>query len=427
MPNVVVVGTQWGDEGKGKVVDVLSGRASAVVRFQGGNNAGHTLVVEGQKMVLHLLPSGILRDHCVSVIGNGVVVDPGALLEEMKELEVSGKVLQPFDDLWISHRAQVVMPYHLALDRLREEARGAARIGTTCKGIGPTYEDKVARRGITMGEVTVPTILRKRLEEVLPEKNRMMEEWYGAPSLSVDEIFERYAALGERLRPYVGDATGRLHQVMAEGGSLLFEGAQGSFLDVDHGTYPYVTSSNTVAGAACVGAGVGPTHIHEVVGITKAYTTRVGSGPFPTEGKPDEEAWLRERGSEYGATTGRPRRCGWFDAELVRQAVRINGVTRIVITKLDVLTGLERIPICTGYEGDAYGVEGLAGVTPKYEYAQGWEQDISACRRLEDLPKDCRVYLNRLEELVEAPIEMISVGPDREEVIIEGKLFASIQ
>jgi adenylosuccinate synthase len=424
MPNVVVVGTQWGDEGKGKVVDVLAKRADAVVRFQGGNNAGHTLVVDGNKLVLHLLPSGILHDHCVSVIGNGVVVDPEALLEEMTELQAMGKSLRPHDDLWISHRAHVVMPYHRTLDRLREEAKGDGRIGTTCKGIGPTYEDKVARRGITMREFTTPDRFRKRLEEVLPQKNRVLKEWYGAEPLSVDEVFERYASLAARLCPYVGDAVSRLHDVMGAGGSLLFEGAQGSFLDVDHGTYPFVTSSNTVAGSACVGAGVGPTHIHEVVGITKAYTTRVGSGPFPTEGDAEADAWLRDRGGEYGATTGRARRCGWFDAELVRQAVRLNGVTRIVLTKLDVLSGLEGILICTGYEGDPCGPEGLAGVTPLYEEVPGWKEDIGACRTLEQLPPNCRAYLDRVEELVGAPVQMISVGPGRKEVITIGSLFA---
>jgi len=424
MPNVVVVGTQWGDEGKGKVVDVLARRAQAVVRFQGGNNAGHTLVVEGNKLVLHLLPSGILHDHCVSVIGNGVVVDPEALLEEMTALKKTGKALRPHEDLWISHSAHVVMPYHRMLDRLREEAKGAGRIGTTCKGIGPTYEDKVARRGITMGEFTTPDRFRQRLEEVLPQKNRILKEWYGVDPLSADAVYEQYAPLGASLRPYVGDAVSRLHDVMGNGGSLLFEGAQGSFLDVDHGTYPFVTSSNTVAGSACVGAGVGPTHIQEVVGITKAYTTRVGSGPFPTEGEAQADAWLRDRGGEYGATTGRARRCGWFDAVLVRQAVRLNGVTRIVLTKLDVLTGLARIQICTGYEGDPCGPEGLAGVKPVYEEVSGWTEDITACRTVEELPANCRAYLNRLEELVGAPVEMISVGPGRKQIVTIGNLFA---
>ena len=424
MPNVVVVGTQWGDEGKGKVVDVLAKSAQAVVRFQGGNNAGHTLVVEGKKLVLHLLPSGVLHEHCVTVIGNGVVVDPEALLEEMHALEVMGKPLHPAVDLCVSHRAHVVMPYHRLLDQLREEAKGDARIGTTCKGIGPTYEDKVARRGITMGQLVDPEQLRARLAELLPQKNRILQEWYGAAALSEADLFERYSALGARLKPYVGDAVGRLHRMMAEGGNLLFEGAQGTFLDVDHGTYPYVTSSNTAAGSACVGAGVGPTHIDEVVGITKAYTTRVGSGPFPTEGDPGTDAWLREHGGEFGATTGRARRCGWFDAPLVRQAVRLNGVTSLVLTKLDVLTGLSTVRVCTGYEGDPCGPKGLAGVRPIYEDLPGWEEDISACRRVEDLPENCRSYLDRLEELVGAPLQMISVGPDREEVIRVGDLFA---
>lgn len=423
MPNVVVVGTQWGDEGKGKVVDVLSRHVGAVVRFQGGNNAGHTLVVGGEQVILHLLPSGVLRSECVNVIGNGVVVDPRVLLGEITQLERRGQPIGP-GQLVLSLHAHVIMPYHLVLDRLREEAKGQRRIGTTCRGIGPTYEDKVARRGIVVADLLDVARLTERVEEILPEKNRMITDWYGGEPLEAARIVADYAEMGRQLEPYVGDTVGLLHRLQREGKGILFEGAQGTFLDVDHGTYPYVTSSNTVAGAACAGTGVGPTAIREVVGIAKAYTTRVGSGPFPTEAEGEIGERLRRSGGEFGATTGRPRRCGWFDAALVRQAVRINGITRLALTKLDVLSGLDRIPVCVGYEGqgDAFPAV-LDDVRPVWEELPGWKADIRGCRSLDELPAECLRYVARLEELVGVPVELVSVGPGREETIVRGDLF----
>lgn len=423
MPNVVVVGTQWGDEGKGKVVDVLSHQADAVVRFQGGNNAGHTLVVNGEQVILHLLPSGVLRSRCVNVIGNGVVIDPRVLIDEIDTLSKRGQRLGSAH-LVISLHAHVIMPYHRALDRLREAAKGARAIGTTCRGIGPAYEDKVARRGIIMADLLEPERLRARLEEVLPEKNRMITEWYGGEPHDLDAILGSYLEMGQQLAEYVGDGVTLLHRVRRNGGHILFEGAQGTFLDVDHGTYPYVTSSNTVAGAACAGAGVGPTAIDEVVGIAKAYTTRVGSGPFPTEVHGELGDQLRQAGGEFGATTGRARRCGWFDAALVRQSVRINGLTRLALTKLDVLSGLDRVPICVGYRGieDDFPAM-LDGVEPIWEELPGWSEDIRGCRTLSELPSACLRYVMRVEELVGVPIELVSVGPGREETILHGPLF----
>ena len=423
MPNVVVVGIQWGDEGKGKVVDVLTPQVDAVVRFQGGNNAGHTLVVEGKKLVLHLLPSGVLHHGCTCVIGNGVVVDPDVLGQELDELEARGRILGT--DLVISPHAHVIMPYHLALDRLREAALGDKRIGTTCRGIGPCYEDKVARRGVTVAHLLDRDRLRAALEAVLPFKNREIVDWYGGDALELEPILEAYAAHGERITPYVRDATSILHRIQRTDGSILFEGAQGTFLDVDHGTYPHVTSSNTVAGAACAGSGVGPTAIDEVVGIAKAYTTRVGSGVFPTELEGQLAHDLQQKGGEFGATTGRPRRCGWFDAALVRQAVRLNGVTRLALTKLDVLSGLPEIQVGVGYEGvsDEEFPGSLDDAVPVYETLAGWEEDITGCRRLADLPAACRNYIARIEQLVGVRVELISVGPGRQEIIHTGDLF----
>jgi len=423
MPNVVVVGAQWGDEGKGKVVDVLSPGCAAVVRFQGGNNAGHTLKVDGQQLICHLLPSGILHPHCTCVIGNGVVIDPRVLLEEMDALEGRGHPIAP-GKLLVSLNAHVVMPYHRALDKLREQHLGAGRIGTTGRGIGPTYEDRAARRGIRVADLIDPARLRARLDAVLPEKNRMIAEWYGGTPLEPAPILEEYGGYGAALAPYAGDAVHFLHQERLRGGSILFEGAQGTYLDVDHGTYPYVTSSNTVAGAACAGAGVGPTAIDEVVGIVKAYTTRVGSGPFPTEIHGEIEERLRAAGAEYGATTGRPRRIGWFDAALTRHAARVNGLTRLALTKLDVLSGLEEIPVCVAYEGEEDGLPGsLEDARPMYEALPGWSEDIRDCRTMEALPETCRAYVARIEDLVGLPVELVSVGPGRRETILRGGLF----
>ncbi len=418
MPNVVVVGTQWGDEGKGKIVDVLTPEADAVVRFQGGNNAGHTLVVDGVKVVLHLLPSGVLRDGCANVIGNGVVIDPRVLVQEIDGLAATGRVLTP-KQLVIGANAHVILPWHTELDRLRDKAR----IGTTGRGIGPAYEDKVARRGVRMADLIDPDRLRERIHAVLPQKNRMIVEWFGGEPLDADAILAEYNDLGERLEPFTADAVGLLHSIQRRGGNMLFEGAQGTFLDIDHGTYPYVTSSNTVAGNACAGSGVGPTAIDEVVGITKAYTTRVGHGPFPTEDEGDIGQQLRAKGGEFGATTGRPRRCGWFDAVLVRHAVRVNGVTRIAMTKLDVLSGFATIPVCVDYAG----VDGFPGVLddikPVYEELPGWTEDITGCRSFDELPANCQAYIDRLQDLVGVPIELAGVGPGRSETLVRGDLF----
>jgi adenylosuccinate synthase len=424
MPNVVVVGTQWGDEGKGKVVDVLSRHVEAVVRFQGGNNAGHTLVIDGRKVVLHLLPSGVMRAQCMCVIGNGVVVDPAVLLGEIDQLAGLGRALTP-ELLLVSPNAHLIMPYHLALDRLREQALGAQKIGTTNRGIGPCYEDKAARRGIRVGDFVDPERFRARLAEILPHKNREIVEWYGGEALSIDDIADAYRGHRGRLGPFVRDATAMLHRIRRRGGSILFEGAQGTFLDVDHGTYPHVTSSNTVAGAACAGSGVGPTAIHEVVGIAKAYTTRVGSGVFPTEIAGAQGEAIQTRGGEFGATTGRPRRVGWFDAALVRHAVRINGVTRLALTKLDVLSGERSIPVCVGYDGvpDDDFPTSLDGVVPQWEALPGWDEALTGCRSLSELPANCLRYVKRLEELCGVPIELVSVGADREDTIRSGDLF----
>jgi adenylosuccinate synthase len=424
MSGVVVVGTQWGDEGKGKIVDVLSPHVAAVVRYQGGNNAGHTLVVDGVKIVLHLLPSGALRPGCTCVIGNGVVVDPHVLIKEIEALAARGRSLGP-DELVVSAHAHVIMPWHLSLDHLRERSLGDKRIGTTGRGIGPCYEDKVGRRGVWLTDLLDPARLAARVAAVLPHKNREIVEWYGGEALDGEQIVRDYAAVGERLRHYVRDTTAVLHRILRRGGSVLFEGAQGTFLDVDHGTYPHVTSSNTVAGAACAGSGVGPTVIREVVGIAKAYTTRVGSGVFPTEMAEPKGSEIQRRGAEFGATTGRARRCGWFDAPLVRQAVRVNGVTRLALTKLDVLSGEAQIPICVGYEGIAADdfPSSLDHVVPRWETLPGWTEPLSGCRALSELPANCLRYVKRLEELVGVPIELVSVGADRADTIVTGDLF----
>jgi adenylosuccinate synthase len=424
MPNVVIVGTQWGDEGKGKVVDALAPQVAAVVRFQGGNNAGHTLVVDGDKIVLHLLPSGILHPRVACLIGHGVVIDPGVLLAEIDRLTARGHAITP-EKLGISLSAHVILPYHTAVDKARELARGASKIGTTGRGIGPAYEDKVARRGVRIADLVDPDRLAARLADILPEKNHALQAWHGGEPMTAEALHAELAPLGERLRPWARDTVADVHAILRSGGSILFEGAQGTFLDVDHGTYPYVTSSNTVAGAACTGAGVGPTAIHEVVGIAKAYTTRVGSGAFPTEDTGPAGERLRAVGGEFGATTGRPRRCGWFDAALLRQAVRLNGVTRLALTKLDVLTGLERIPVCVGYEGfDATFPAALEDARPVYEELPGWSEPLGGARKLADLPRAARAYVDRLEALVGVPIELVSVGPGREATIAVGGLFA---
>ncbi|MCB9779898.1 MAG: adenylosuccinate synthase [Alphaproteobacteria bacterium] len=424
--NVIITGLQWGDEGKGKVVDLLARKSQHVVRFQGGNNAGHTLVVAGQQSILHVVPSGILHPGTTCVVGNGVVVDPEVLCQELRALEAKGVDLSG-DRLIISEQAHVILPYHRTLDDCRETALGGKKIGTTKKGIGPTYEDKVARRGVRVGDLLDEDALRNRLLAVLPEKNRILTEWYGDAAHTVEELLAWARPLAERLRPHVRDTVAWLHRANRAGDRILFEGAQGTFLDVDHGTYPFVTSSNTVAGQACAGTGVGPTDIHAIVGIAKAYTTRVGAGPFPTELDDDLGARIREIGHEYGATTGRPRRCGWFDAALVRHAVQLNGTTHVALTKLDVLSGLESLLIAHAYDGlDSVpsGAEALAAVRPVYEEVPGWTEDITGCRSYDELPAACRAYVERIETLIGVPVGLVSVGPGRDEVIPRSPLFA---
>ncbi len=419
MPNVVIVGIQWGDEGKGKVVDVLTPGMAAVVRFQGGNNAGHTLVVNGEKVILHLVPSGILRDNCMSVVGNGVVVDPRVLLSELDGLRERGVDVGP-KKLMISTRAHVILPYHDVLDRLRESHAGLGKIGTTGRGIGPAYEDKAARRGVRMSDLLDPARLRALLSDYIGPKNRIIHEWYKGDPVDLDDVLNEYLDLGERLRPNIGDTVALIHGMQDRGESILFEGAQGTFLDVDHGTYPYVTSSNTVAGAACAGSGVGPTAIQEVIGIAKAYCTRVGSGPFPTEVHGVTGDSLREIGREYGSTTGRPRRCGWFDGPAAHYAARMNGLTRVALMKLDVLTGLNAIPVCVGYEGHKGMPEAMDHLVPEYEMLPGWSEDIRGMTSFADLPANARAYVQRLEKLIGVPIDLVSTGPEREATIAGG-------
>ncbi|MGP8051763.1 MAG: adenylosuccinate synthase [Desulfobaccales bacterium] len=429
MPNIVVVGTQWGDEGKGKVVDLLTSQAQVVVRYQGGNNAGHTLVVGGEKFIFHLIPSGILHPGTQCCIGNGVVLDPQVLLMEVDRLEERGLVLGP-ENLRISERTQVIMPYHQRIDLAREEKQGDGKIGTTGRGIGPCYEDKVARRGIRIADLIDPDILQAKLADILPEKNFYLEKYLGAQPFTGEEILAAYLPMGARLKPWVANVSVLLAQAVREGKNILFEGAQGTHLDIDHGTYPFVTSSNPVAGAACAGAGVGPNQLHRVLGIVKAYTTRVGAGPFPTECLDSIGDHLVECGVEFGSTTGRRRRCGWLDAVVLRDAARLNGLTGLAVTKLDVLTGVDPVKICVAYDLNGERretipptIQELESCRPVYEELPGWQQDIRKVRRFQELPAATRDYLQRLEKLVGVPIQIVSVGPDREETIVVNNPF----
>ena len=425
MACVVVIGTQWGDEGKGKVVDLLTERAQGIVRFQGGNNAGHTLVVGGEKFIFHLIPSGILHPDKTCFIGNGVVVDPQVLLEEIDRLAQRGHPVSP-QRLRLSERAHLILPYHRALDLAREKAKGNSAIGTTGRGIGPCYEDKAARTGVRVVDLTEPELLREKIEANCAEKNFWLQNYFQAQPLDPQPIYEQYLAFGERLRPYMTDVSLELDQLLARGGSVLFEGAQGTHLDLDHGTYPFVTSSNPVAGTVCAGAGVGITRVTSVLGVVKAYTTRVGGGPFPTELEDETGLWMREKGAEFGATTGRPRRCGWLDMVVVRTAVRLSGIKGLCVTKLDVLTGLDKLYLCTAYrtpQGDRLqsipaSLTRLDRCRPVYEEMAGWQEDITGVRRYQDLPAACRAYLQRLAELAGAPLALVSVGPAREETIV---------
>jgi adenylosuccinate synthase len=421
--NVVVLGTQWGDEGKGKIVDLLTEQVDAVVRFQGGHNAGHTLVIGGQKTVLHLIPSGVLRAGVQCLIGNGVVLSPEALLKEIDTLESSG--VPVMDRLKVSAACPLILPYHIALDQAREARRGENKIGTTGRGIGPCYEDKAARRALRLGDLRDAARFQASLEEVLDYHNHILQHYYGVSPVSPTAVLDEALAHGERLLPMMADVTSLLHDYRASGAKLLFEGAQGSLLDIDHGTYPFVTSSNTTAGGTATGSGFGPLYLDYVLGITKAYTTRVGSGPFPTELFDETGLRLAERGHEFGATTGRPRRCGWFDAVALRTAVNINSVSGLCLTKLDVLDGLEEISICVGYTDgngdtatnpiDAVDYDNLR---PIYESVPGWSESTVGVQSFDALPSNARAYIKRIEALVGAPIDIISTGPDREETIV---------
>jgi len=421
--NVVVVGTQWGDEGKGKIVDWLTEKVAGVVRFQGGHNAGHTLVVNGKKTILRLIPSGMLHPHVTCFIGNGVVLSPEALLKEIDELTAAG--LNVIERLRISEACPLILPYHVALDQAREIQKGDAKVGTTGRGIGPCYEDKVARRAIRVSDLMFPQRFKDKLVEVLDYHNFVLTKYLNAASVSVESVFEPTLQMAERLKPMIADVSAELHQLMGQGKQLLFEGAQAALLDVDHGTYPFVTSSNCLAGQASAGAGVGPNALHYVLGITKAYATRVGSGPFPTELDDAVGQRLRDRGFEYGSVTGRPRRCGWFDAAALKRSAQINGLSGLCVTKLDVLDGLDELKVCTGYQVDGktldilpYGAESIAACTPIYESHPGWSESTLGVQQFDKLPKNAQNYLRRIEELVGTRVALVSTGPDRNETIV---------
>ena len=423
MANIVVVGTQWGDEGKGKVVDLLAKHADLVVRFQGGNNAGHTMVVEGKQFISHLIPSGILQNK-ICLLGNGMVVDPAVLIEEIDYLKSNGIKIGP-DNLKISEKAHIIMPYHKEIDHARERLKGDKKIGTTGRGIGPSYEDKATRRGIRFVELLDPEVFHEKVTSILEEKNFYLKNYLSSKQLDLENIINTYNEYAKRLSPYVSNISVIIDSAIKSGKQVLFEGAQGTHLDIDHGTYPYVTSSNTIAGNACSGAGIGPKKITGVIGIVKAYTTRVGEGPFPSELFDATGDTIQKNGAEFGATTGRKRRCGWLDTVILRNAVRLNGLTGIAITKIDVLGGLESLQICTGYEYNGEILQDfpaslniLSKCKPIYETVPGWSENISNIRVIEDLPKNARNYLNRIEELIETPIHLISLGPARDETIM---------
>jgi adenylosuccinate synthase len=421
MPAIVLVGAQWGDEGKGKASDLLGDHVGYVVRYQGGNNAGHTVVIGDEHYALHLLPSGVLSPQVTPVIGNGVAIDPGVLIEEMDGLTERGVNCER---LLISANAHLVMPHHRALDKVTERYLGNARIGTTGRGIGPTYGDKMARVGIRVQDLLDPGIFRQKLDLVLREKNQVLTKVYNRRGIDADAVADEYLCYGERLRPHVADTALILNQALDEGKVVLLEGAQATFLDVDHGTYPFVTSSSPTAGGACAGSGIGPTRISKVIGILKAYTTRVGSGPFPTELLDAQGEWLRKAGGEYGVTTGRPRRTGWFDAVLARYATRVNGITDYFLTKLDVLSGLEKVPICVAYDvaGARHDEVPMTQTEfhharPVFEYLDGWWEDISQAREPADLPPAARAYVQAVEDLIGAPVAAVGTGPRRDQTL----------
>ncbi|MEE4544706.1 adenylosuccinate synthase [Streptomyces sp. V4-01] len=421
MPALVLLGAQWGDEGKGKATDLLGGSVDYVVRYQGGNNAGHTVVVGDQKYALHLLPSGILSPGCTPVIGNGVVVDPAVLLSELSGLQARGI---DTSKLLISGNAHLITPYHQTLDKVTERFLGQRKIGTTGRGIGPAYADKINRVGIRVQDLFDESILRQKVDAALQDKNQILVKIFNRRAMSTDQVVEEYLGYAEQIRGFVADTTLILNDALDAGKVVLMEGGQGTLLDVDHGTYPFVTSSNPTSGGACTGSGVGPTKITRVIGILKAYTTRVGSGPFPTELLDDDGEKLRQIGGEFGVTTGRNRRCGWFDAVIARYATRVNGLTDFFLTKLDVLTGWEQIPVCVAYEIDGRRVEELPysqsdfhHAKPIYEYLPGWSENITGAKTVADLPANAQAYVKALEEMSGAPISAIGVGPGRTETI----------
>ncbi|WP_088188687.1 adenylosuccinate synthase [Desulfosporosinus sp. FKA] len=427
MAGVILIGSQWGDEGKGKITDFLAEKANMVVRYQGGNNAGHTVVADGEEFKLHLIPSGILYQDKTCVIGNGVVIDPKVLLEELSYLEKRGIKT---GKLLISSNAHVIMPYHLVLDGLEEEARGDHKIGTTKRGIGPAYMDKASRVGIRVIDLLDKEEFAEKLRRNLEEKNNLFVKVYGKAAMKFEDIYDTYLGYAEQLRPMVTDSSLAIDECLKGGEKVLFEGAQGTLLDIDHGTYPFVTSSNPIAGGACVGAGVGPTRIDHVVGVVKAYTTRVGEGPFPTELLDEIGEEMRANGHEFGTTTGRPRRCGWFDALIARYAARVSGISDFAVTKLDVLTGLKTLKICVGYRVNDEVIYEFPQsqkifklCQPVYEELPGWQEDLTQVRRFEDLPQAAQHYIKRIEELTGVTATLIAVGPGREQTIVRGSIF----
>lgn len=423
MSNVVIIGAQWGDEGKGKIVDLLSCEADVIVRFQGGNNAGHTIKVAGEQTILHLIPSGILHKGKSCLIGNGVVCDPEVFLTEIDKLAAKGVDVSP-SRLKISKKTHMIMPYHKALDVARENFKAGKKIGTTGRGIGPCYEDKTSRVGVRAGDLSNPPLVREKIAAALAEKNTLLTHLYGGKALSADAVYDDFMRMAPRLLPYLTDVSSEIEDAWAAGKHVLFEGAQGTHLDIDHGTYPFVTSSNTVSGNAAAGSGISPRALDSIVGIVKAYTTRVGSGPFPTELEDQTGEYMRAQGHEFGATTGRPRRCGWLDMVILRETIRLNGLTGIALTKLDVLQNLPSLKICTSYTYEGKNIQyppqeegGLDLVTPQYEEVPGFTEDITACATWESLPQTVQSYIRRIEELAGVPVTFISVGPERDQTI----------
>jgi len=423
MSNIIIIGTQWGDEGKGKIVDYFAKQANAVVRFHGGNNAGHTLIVDGEKFVFHLIPSGILHEQCQCILGNGLVIDPEVLFEELTNLEKRGYKIQP-DRFKISDRAHVILPFHKNLDAWREEDSTGTKIGTTKRGIGPCYEDKAARRGIRFGELMYLDQLKPHLEQIVGYYNQTVCPRYNKPTYDVEQIYNKLAELSKIYTPFIDNTIVAINKFIKNDDKILFEGAQGTHLDIDHGTYPFVTSSNTASGSVCTGAGLGPTNINQVLGICKAYTTRVGEGPFPTELFDDVGTYLQDKGKEFGATTGRRRRCGYLDLLLLKHSVMVNGVTGLILTKFDVLSGLAKLKVATHYQYkneklDYFPAHDhiLKECEPVYQEMQGWDEEISHCRNLNDLPKACHDYIKFIEDYLEVPVALVSVGPGRHENI----------